>query len=518
MARQQSRAAYMVALLLLLALAIAATPPDDIDDDELLERLLRRKSGGGAAKKSTAKEPAGPALDRSGSKVAVGYSAHQSGRNGGKSNGEYRKDSTDRQSLITQALFQEAQRERIRAADRDGKEEFIYVAANTNVTKPLEWTVACDLDFYSKAYGAIRGCTPSAPSFCRRIVRDSFAALSYCTQLREATERAMVNLFHRGGSTSLAPVHGKSAERLGVKGSSIFNLLLNKVRLQIMQDFGLDVLYNSGALLTRLVGEEEVAADEWEMERGHVYWNAHVDKANIATYDYSALLYLNEFGTDFEGGEFEFVDDDANRMVQPRAGRLILFTSGPENLHRVRRVVSGTRYVLAMWFTCSQQHQYSDDEPDEIHSKARRETYSNAPSQADAAVAGAEEELSVMRLVNEELLKANEMLFRKNHHLQRSLDALRSGGATAGEKDKNAKKQGDMLQEMALKRRLSAEVELAKKRLQAALAQERVRKTDGAQDSGAGPPTSSESHISPLIFINIRGCYIYIYVFLWMYI
>jgi hypothetical protein len=134
MARQQSRAAYMVALLLLLALAIAATPPDDIDDDELLERLLRRKSGGGAAKKSTAKEPAGPALDRSGSKVAVGYSAHQSGRNGGKSNGEYRKDSTDRQSLITQALFQEAQRERIRAADRDGKEEFIYVAANTIVT------------------------------------------------------------------------------------------------------------------------------------------------------------------------------------------------------------------------------------------------------------------------------------------------------------------------------------------------------------------------------------------------
>ena len=39
-------------------------------------------------------------------------------------------------------------------------------------------------------------------------------------------------------------------------------------------------------------------------------------------------MYLNNFGTDFEGGEFEFIDDDAARIVEPRVGRLILFTSG----------------------------------------------------------------------------------------------------------------------------------------------------------------------------------------------
>lgn len=150
----------------------------------------------------------------------------------------------------------------------------------------------------------------------------------------------------RGGSTSLAPVHAKSALRLGVKGNVVYNTLINKVRLQIMEDFGLDFLFTSGALLTRLMGEPP--DDEWEMDRGHIYWNAHVDKANIATYDYSALLYLNNFGTDFEGGEFEFIDNDANRIVEPRAGRLILFTSGPENLHRVRRVDQGTRFVSAM--------------------------------------------------------------------------------------------------------------------------------------------------------------------------
>ena len=30
-----------------------------------------------------------------------------------------------------------------------------------------------------------------------------------------------------------------------------------------------------------------------DVEPGHRYWNAHVDKANRASYDYSALLYLN---------------------------------------------------------------------------------------------------------------------------------------------------------------------------------------------------------------------------------
>ena len=49
-----------------------------------------------------------------------------------------RKDSTDRQSLITQALFQEAQRDRIRAADRDGKHEIVYLQANATARDALQ--------------------------------------------------------------------------------------------------------------------------------------------------------------------------------------------------------------------------------------------------------------------------------------------------------------------------------------------------------------------------------------------
>lgn len=45
------------------------------------------------------------------------------------------------------------------------------------------------------------------------------------------TERAMVNLFHQGGTTSLAPA--SSMDRLGPKGSLLFLYFLNKIKLQV---------------------------------------------------------------------------------------------------------------------------------------------------------------------------------------------------------------------------------------------------------------------------------------------
>jgi hypothetical protein len=48
----------------------------------------------------------------------------------------------------------------------------------------------------------------------------------------EVTERAMVNLFHQGGTTSLAPA--SSLDRLGPKGAMIFQYLLFKTKLQVL--------------------------------------------------------------------------------------------------------------------------------------------------------------------------------------------------------------------------------------------------------------------------------------------
>ena len=79
---------------------------------------------------------------------------------------------------------------------------------------------------------------------------------------------------------------------------------------------------------------------------------------------YTALIYLNEAGRDYQGGIFEF-DDDTDRhssngdgegpmlrFVKPKAGRLLMFTSGEENVHHVNEVTSGVRYAITIAFTC----------------------------------------------------------------------------------------------------------------------------------------------------------------------
>ena len=92
----------------------------------------------------------------------------------------------------------------------------------------------------------------------------------------------------------------------------------------------------------------------------------HVDQANIGYYDYSAVLYHNTHGVDFEGGNFLFRDLEGDEIVEPKAGRCVLFTSGAEHLHQVETVTSGVRYAMGMWFTlaatCGGSPQYDEEQ------------------------------------------------------------------------------------------------------------------------------------------------------------
>ena len=64
----------------------------------------------------------------------------------------------------------------------------------------------------------------------------------------------------------------------------------------------------------------------------------------------SAVLYLNDQGRDFEGGDFHFRDGVPDR-VHPRAGRLIVFGTGEADTHSVEPVTSGERITLTLWLT-----------------------------------------------------------------------------------------------------------------------------------------------------------------------
>ncbi|CDQ86640.1 unnamed protein product [Oncorhynchus mykiss] len=50
------------------------------------------------------------------------------------------------------------------------------------------------------------------------------------------------------------------------------------------------------------------------------YWHPHIDKVTYGSFDYTSLLYLSDYGTDFTGGRFIFMDSNGNRTVEPRAG------------------------------------------------------------------------------------------------------------------------------------------------------------------------------------------------------
>jgi hypothetical protein len=65
---------------------------------------------------------------------------------------------------------------------------------------------------------------------------------------------------------------------------------------------------------------------------------------------------------DFEFGENgqTILKNQTAHLVEPAAGRLVIFSSGQENLHQVRQVHRGTRYVMSMWFTCNPDRYFPD--------------------------------------------------------------------------------------------------------------------------------------------------------------
>ena len=64
--------------------------------------------------------------------------------------------------------------------------------------------------------------------------------------------------------------------------------------------------------------------------------------------EYSALLYLNDYGVDFEGGEVYFKNQDV--LIKPKAGQLLFFKGDVEHIHEVRKVLGGFRKNFVFFF------------------------------------------------------------------------------------------------------------------------------------------------------------------------
>lgn len=95
------------------------------------------------------------------------------------------------------------------------------------------------------------------------------------------------------------------------------------------------------------------------------YWHQHVDKETYESFHYTSLVYLTDFGIDFNGGRFIFVNgiegkNQSKSSVEPKKGRVIVFTSGSENLHFVEKVTNGERFAITISFTCNPKFAIDD--------------------------------------------------------------------------------------------------------------------------------------------------------------
>ena len=123
------------------------------------------------------------------------------------------------------------------------------------------------------------------------------------------------------------------------------------------------------SFVSRIIG-----AEDWRAASVHdQYYHPHADGLNTDHYHYSVLLYLSHFGEDFTGGRLRFYSREprpggggpegggssGDVIIEPRVGRLVMFTSGAENWHRVEPVRAGERFVLSVWLTCDAERAFA---------------------------------------------------------------------------------------------------------------------------------------------------------------
>lgn len=151
--------------------------------------------------------------------------------------------------------------------------------------------------------------------------------------------------------------HEGFAERYGLD-AKYYKDLAARIKDQMTERFNVNTLKTEQYLLNRWrIGREQTPHIDYfyEEEPGHDY-----DKLNknglpkefldtfgkmFQTKHYSSLIYLNE---DYVGGELYFPEHDFS--IKPEAGTLICFKGDEHTLHGVKKVESGIRYTISLFW------------------------------------------------------------------------------------------------------------------------------------------------------------------------
>ncbi|CAK1580916.1 unnamed protein product [Parnassius mnemosyne] len=221
---------------------------------------------------------------------------------------------------------------------------------------------------YVKEIDKYEGCFPKD---CKRFVTDTVISERESEELLQIAKKGLKYGGSSGGA-SILDLHNGALSKgkyfidiykkddmknlFSEKDFNVFRAVKEKIKYTISHHFG---VYPDKIYLTKPTFFSEITSKN-AVTIHDEYWHPHVDKETYKSFHYTTLLYLSDYNIDFKGGRFVFVDDKYNRTIEPRKGRLSMFTSGAENLHYVEKVTSGVRYAMTISFTCDINYAIED--------------------------------------------------------------------------------------------------------------------------------------------------------------
>ncbi|RHY15410.1 hypothetical protein DYB36_002009, partial [Aphanomyces astaci] len=163
----------------------------------------------------------------------------------------------------------------------------------------------------------VQGCHKRAK--CGRALRDNFVSPAVVDAMRDIADHGMQGRSTLGGPTIMDINTGMYSVDHPIRRWEFTSSCIGYVK----DGNGLINLYRQDPPV-QFTTEQYTLYREYDLSsiQEHIVliMHAHVDKNNTRHYDYSGLLYLADYGVEFTGGLFAFLDKDKNITVEPARG------------------------------------------------------------------------------------------------------------------------------------------------------------------------------------------------------
>ncbi|XP_029456231.1 2-oxoglutarate and iron-dependent oxygenase domain-containing protein 3 isoform X2 [Rhinatrema bivittatum] len=209
----------------------------------------------------------------------------------------------------------------------NSKDDITEVLAHSYETvQERFFEVPCSEDYNN--HKRFPGCTPR---MCGRAVTDAIISREEAKKIQRVAEKGL-SLGGSDGGASILDLHSGTLSMgkyfvnmyryfgdtvkdiFSEEDFQLYRDIRQRVQQEIAKTFGIS---SSSMYLTKPTFFSRM--DSTEAKTAHdEYWHPHVDKVTYGSFDYTSLLYLSDYTTDFGGGQFVFMDEGANKTIEPR--------------------------------------------------------------------------------------------------------------------------------------------------------------------------------------------------------